>query len=393
MTDSDQVHPLWGPPLDQYIHSYGIDSVQKRASWDVRTELEHRNRGRKAISQICGLASGKKDLEKEVAERVSLSMLRSIMDLTLSPGTFVELGYPDLVGGCIKLMKSVKISEKNAAFKYEYRFLCFRILTVALGVCMLQRARRFDMALARMRAEPETELLLVFSTEVSWLVRTLLTDDQGKKHCDWMLALYVADPPYGPPQQPFTDAYNPMTLLTIMYLDLKNFSKAFASTYSPGLSLVFCLLWRFSIIRVDPVVTGLEKFLKPLFCELYFIYCLVAPGCELGALAKMYSHDVEWWGSAGTGLVDQENSREKIIAYNRRLFPADMRWFSRPPVSLIPVLLWFLLSRIPNGVEDLFPQLFNVTIGCLWEGRIREGYSDEHFLIIARDTLKYLRQV
>ncbi|CAE7100159.1 unnamed protein product [Rhizoctonia solani] len=182
MSNPDQAHHLWGPPLEEYIQSYSINSVKKRADWDARTELEYRDRARAAISQICDLTGGDQDLGEEAAVRVTLSMLRSIMDLTLSPGTFVELGYPDLVGGCIKLMKSMEISGKDATFRYEYGYLSFRILTVALGVCMLQRADRFNFAVNKMQSNPETELLLVFSQEVSRLVRTLLAEDQGRKH-------------------------------------------------------------------------------------------------------------------------------------------------------------------------------------------------------------------
>ncbi|KDN40316.1 hypothetical protein RSAG8_08226, partial [Rhizoctonia solani AG-8 WAC10335] len=215
-----------------------------------------------AICKICDLAGENKDEQKT---QVTLSMLRPIMDLSLSPRTFAELGYPGLVDGCIKLMETVKISNKHAPFRYEYGYLCFRILAVALGVCLLQRAKLFDAAVARMRAEPETELLVVLSEEVSQLVHNLLSDDEGVERCDWMLGLRAPKRTFGPPQMPFTAGDGPMQLLDLFCSDQKNISKALNTTYFPGLSVVFCLCWRY-VKLCDDHVTG----------ELYLNYYPIA---------------------------------------------------------------------------------------------------------------------
>ncbi|KAF8747876.1 hypothetical protein RHS01_11229 [Rhizoctonia solani] len=165
MTSRNRKQNLWGRPMETYVQSYDHDCFKKTASLDTGADLDLRNRARTAITGICELVSMKESDGDKLAAQITLSMLQSIIDLTLLPGGLVELGYPDLVGGCIKLMGTVKLS----------------------GKCM--RAGRFDGILARIQVESEAEVLLILSKEVSELVQNAYTDEHGIKHFDWMLVL------------------------------------------------------------------------------------------------------------------------------------------------------------------------------------------------------------
>ncbi|CAE7087724.1 unnamed protein product [Rhizoctonia solani] len=391
MTDCDQVHPRWGRPLEQYVRSWGPESFQKRANWDARTEAEIRNRARTAISMICDLSTPGADQAIDVFKNsITLSMLRSILDLTLSPETFSELGYPRLVDGCMRLMGTVIPSDQGTRiFKYEYGFLCFRIMTIALDVCCLQRAERFDAIIARMRAESETEMLLILSEESSRLALTMLSDNKGLGRCDWMLGTDTYKSPYPSQQMPFTVPEGPMYLMTMLISDERRFLKAFAATYPPGLSLVFCLIWRFVSLRARRLPEEARVVLVSVYCRVHFRYSLVAPVCDDPFLASICIPKAAWW-KASTTPIDGEVGRETILAYMRRVTSTDAH--RRISITRLPILLHSFLPRITDGAEHLLPRLYGSTIDRLWQARIKNEVPGDKFLEIVTDTINYLRR-
>ncbi|CAE6489826.1 unnamed protein product [Rhizoctonia solani] len=275
-------------------------------------------------------------------------------------------------------------------FRYEYGYLCFRIPTIAFGVCFLQRAKVFDAALARMRAEPETELLVVFSEEVSQLVCTLISDDQGIDRCDWMLGLRAPKRSFGPPQTPFAVGHGPMELMNMPSSGQKYFAKVMGSTYSPSILGVLCLCWRYVNLCQDRVIENNEPYLVSMFCLTYFRYCLVSPAFDGDVLVLMYDRNPELWGKAKQSFIDDQDERDKYLSYDKRSKPTDVRWFSQLSVSLMPIILQFLLSRVPDGIEGLLPRLFGLTIDRLWEARLGNQVSCDELIKIAADTMTFL---
>ncbi|KAF8722201.1 hypothetical protein RHS02_08752, partial [Rhizoctonia solani] len=394
MTSRNRKQNLWGRPMETYVQSYDHDCFKQTASLDTGADLDLRNRARTAITGICELVSMKESDGDKLAAQITLSMLRSIIDLTLLPGGLVELGYPDLVGGCIKLMGTVKLSGKCMPFRYEYGYLCFRILVIALDVCLLQRAGRFDGILARIQVESEAEVLLILSKEVSELVQNAYTDEHGIKHFDWMLGL-VSGSIFGPPQQVFMDSHGPVDLVSCLHQDRKTFLNVLNSTYFPGLSAVFCLLWRYmnSPIHDKSNTRCLDEDLASSFREMFFRYCLVAPGIEQAALVAIYSHDVSWWKPASQVLIDQEDSRQKLVIYNQRLASIDTHCLFISNASIIPILLRYLSAKIHSGVEDLLPELFGLTIQRLWDTCVDERFPSDLSATITCYTFTYLKNI
>ncbi|CAE6523740.1 unnamed protein product [Rhizoctonia solani] len=386
MTDHDQVHPRWGRPLDQYVHSWNSHSCVKSGDWDARTEAEIRTRAMVAIAEVCTLD---RESNSEHNTKVTISMLQAILELSKSPVTFAELGYPGLVDGCLRLMLRVKYFGITTPFIYEYGYLCFRILTLSLGVCFLQRTERFDATIARMREAPGTEPFLIFSEEVSRLVYSFLSDSEGADRCDWMLGLRDLKQ-FGPFQMLFTAFLGHTKLLSVLGHDQKHLSKALTSICSPGLSGVLCLLWRYVKLCQDRIIKDDDPDLILKFCMVYNRYCLVAPSYEDDVLILMYQRNSDWWTQAHQSFIDIEDEREKFLIYNGRLASTSSGWLSQPSVSLLPIMLQFLVSGIPDGVEDLLPQLLGLTIGRLWQARLSNESSGDRFLEVICHTMSFL---
>jgi hypothetical protein len=99
------------------------------------------------------------------------------------------------------------------------------------------------MAVEDMISDPGAQLLLVLSEHVSRLIQTKIEVAQGRKRCEWILG-WVGS--MGSQRQELlvlrSDA---LTLLNLLWEDRNLFLAAFMSIYSPGLSGVLFLLWRY----------------------------------------------------------------------------------------------------------------------------------------------------
>ncbi|CAE6398199.1 unnamed protein product [Rhizoctonia solani] len=372
MTDYDRVHPQWGRPLEQYVQAWDINSLQTKPGWGSHTESEIRHRARIAISEICSLG-GKNRSE-------------------YNRKTFVELGYPELVDGCLTLIKIVRTSDKATPFRYEYGYLCFRIISISLGVCLLHRAKLFDAAIDRMRAESasQAKMLTIFSEEIAQLFFTLLSIDEGIDRSDWMLGLRDVNRQFGPSQLPFTLIHEHMQLLSLLFSDQKDFSRALFSAYCPGVSAVIYLLWRCVKLCHDGIFDNQEPDLVSMFCHIYNRYCLVAPTCDEPILVLIYQPNSHWWAEPHQSSVDYEDEREKIILYNRRMASTGIGWLSRPSVFLIPAILQFLLLGLCDGVEDLLPRLFGLTIDRLWMARTNNEIPEDEVFKVCLSTVIFM---
>lgn len=113
-------------------------------------------------------------------------------------------------------------------------------MTVALGVCLLERSGNFDMTIENMKSDPETELLLVLSGHVARVIQDVI-QAPGNRHCNQILGW--GSPKHYPPQ--LISREDTKTLLILLWEDRTLFLEAFMSTYSPGLSGVMFLLWRY----------------------------------------------------------------------------------------------------------------------------------------------------
>ncbi|KAG8732698.1 hypothetical protein FRC11_011473 [Ceratobasidium sp. 423] len=93
--DSHPLHPKWGRTLNDYTTSYDIEEMKRRL---VVTE-GMLAKAQEAMTCIC---------DEGEEERVTPSMLQSVLVLAQSPLTFRYFSKPDLIKGCLRLMATVK---------------------------------------------------------------------------------------------------------------------------------------------------------------------------------------------------------------------------------------------------------------------------------------------
>jgi hypothetical protein len=99
------------------------------------------------------------------------------------------------------------------------------------------------MTLESIISDPQTEPLIVLSQNVSRLVERIIQAGEGGRRCDWILNW--AKSKHHTFEDPLAIQSDLWILLNVLYEDRKLFLAAFASTFSPGLSGVLFLLWRY----------------------------------------------------------------------------------------------------------------------------------------------------
>jgi hypothetical protein len=257
----DQVHPRWGRPLDQYAISYDFDAARQRGTLNLDLEIE----ALKAVQKIGRLAGEAPNAnQSNSANEVTLSTLKSLLRLSLDPRTLLHFADLSLISGCIKLLGMVKSSGKSSVscpwypssiripyltslkpFRYEYGYLCFRIFVIALGVCLLKRSDNLDATTTKMITDSNAKVLVELSGRVSRVIQDVMEETIGGDlgDCDWILGWFKS--PHHPQQIPLASRSDASLLLSLLWEDRTLFLKTFMSTYSPGLSGVIFLLWRY----------------------------------------------------------------------------------------------------------------------------------------------------
>ncbi|EUC55391.1 hypothetical protein RSOL_113670, partial [Rhizoctonia solani AG-3 Rhs1AP] len=142
MTDpqSIETHPHWGRTINDYPKVYSYASVL--ADLEIPPDEPGRVIGRevalRTIEQLCTIVPPNMDRSNNrLVHRITLEKLKCTLELTRFPDELDNFAFPGLIVGCITLMSSIKPSP----FHFEYGFLCFKIMVIALDVCILKYAR------------------------------------------------------------------------------------------------------------------------------------------------------------------------------------------------------------------------------------------------------------
>jgi hypothetical protein len=94
--------------------------------------------------------------------------------------------------------------------------------------------------------DPGLRPLLLLSKHVSRVIQGLIENESDRNY-DWILG-WSKSP--GHSQQPvLVSRPEALSLLNMLWEDRKMFLRAFTSTYSPGLSAVIFLLWRYLVLE------------------------------------------------------------------------------------------------------------------------------------------------
>lgn len=107
LAPSRQNHPLWGRPLERYTHAYQLNTTRKEIHGTMP-----RLQANSAAQQIGTYSDWIGTLDS--AEQVTLSTLETILKMANDDDTYKNFLSPRLMGGCIALMQTVKVSGKTS---------------------------------------------------------------------------------------------------------------------------------------------------------------------------------------------------------------------------------------------------------------------------------------
>ncbi|KEP49257.1 hypothetical protein V565_104390 [Rhizoctonia solani 123E] len=367
-----QEYHSWGRPLDQYVASYARDKTTSRLP-----ELDDTQRlsvGRKIVEQICLAAHD----PAPSSGPVSVSDLYTVLSFSRSPAGYSLFSNPRLISGCICLMSRLPLSQsgRQAPFSYEYGYLCFRILTVALGMCILDRREgHFQLLMKDMATYADVEPIRCFSRHVRGVVaehvnhsaaasagRNFYSCILGWRHCSEC-----------PKMTELVSRSDASTLLGMIWDDDKQFMKAMLWTYSPGLSGLVYLLWNYvhyeQYLKDHPHP---DRFMIP-FVDVFFrcVLCSTPDQALALSIIRVWNFRASHiWKNAPVKVRSElADSRLMMQAYinqlNLGIVPTDDDDTSLP-IEDIPDTLHFLHRHFVSGCEDLIPALISTTIQRCW---------------------------
>ncbi|KAG8687495.1 hypothetical protein FRC11_007126, partial [Ceratobasidium sp. 423] len=283
-------------------------------------------------------------------------------------------------------------------FSYEYGYICFKILTIAIGVCILARSYELTPTVERMIGNEEADMLQIFSNQVSRVIKEEIEDAYDDDVArDWLLGWVKASD--RPQQPPLASRADISALLNILSGDCKAFMKAWSSTFSPRLSGVTFLIWRYVYnkwSRLTKTSPQPEVLLVP-FCELIWRCTIMATAGGVGPFMYMFSTvqsaGAGLWGErCGTlaGRFDAEDSRIILNVFIMRMAPTNPERYSRLGFAEMTAFLRFIKWRVEPGCEDLFPQVFNMVLDRTWEAFDTRELDGGMLIDVAGRTLVYL---
>ncbi|KAL5634256.1 hypothetical protein ACGC1H_006169 [Rhizoctonia solani] len=357
---SQQPHPLWGRQLDHYTHAYQLSAVSRKIHGTMPQLLAS------TVAKQIGSFSAQINTQgsANASEQVTIQTLETILTMAEDLGTYKNFLSPRLMDGCIALMQTIRVHGKISTFSYEYGYLCFRILLFSLGTYMLLKSDELELAIENMFKSPEIETPLVFASHVARVVQVQSQREAQGLDCDSILG-------WGLDNRPLISPEYAKALVEILWDGRANLLKALMSTYTPALSGLLFLLWRYIYLdasRTNPPALNMD--LVKRITEIHFRCMLVATSDQGGPLLRIGDELCEMIGiTPGEGIKmfpKSEDSQTIFEAYIQRLDPTDTRIYAPPNILLVTILLELLVSNMGPGLEVLLPSVFAVTTRRFW---------------------------
>ncbi|CUA77310.1 Transcription initiation factor TFIID subunit 2 [Rhizoctonia solani] len=240
VTPSNALRPRWGHPISVYPAFYTNEALADRLKAPVKAKERAASRtiALSTIKEICTLGDStiKPSQYGSVFDKITLSKLESILDLTRFPDEYENLALPKLVAGCIELLSCITPSP----FAYEYGYLCFRTLVFALNTCLLKYGGVWDEVIGLMKDKPLSERISCFWDRSAKLAADeafyfLAQNNMHEDFDDIRLRRWSV---------PYFDQKKLEKLQTVLHSDRKHLLIALRDTRSLGLSTLFLVLKR-----------------------------------------------------------------------------------------------------------------------------------------------------
>ncbi|KAG8708949.1 hypothetical protein FRC11_006023 [Ceratobasidium sp. 423] len=360
-----KVHSIWGRHIAEYSDSYTYKALMQQLHSKMVAAAKNANvfimnKGMEGIRKISDIANEEDENKmKSMARGVTLETLQDVLDMTWGKLSLSFLTEPQLAQGCIKLMTTViPDGQKTASpFSYEYGYICFRIATISLDLCLTEPLldSAFKTAAADLRAGRIHPFHIVTETVANYVKSNVQSSPtlKNKKMIN-ETALVV----------PSRDASR---LLNTLWEDRYFFFRATLHTYTPGTIGSMYLLWQLWRIGRQTSGDGDLRRGVPLY-ELLRRYSLGGTRDQDLTLSMLLS-DTQFLGDlwqAQCQLLGAEDSQAIIYGYAHRITTSNT-WYCKPDICLLPPILHFVVRFAQPGAEDVFPSLFAATIRFLWD--------------------------
>ncbi|CAE6343276.1 unnamed protein product [Rhizoctonia solani] len=360
----------WGRPLDAYVTSYTRDKTTSRLP--DSDDPQQFAIGRQMIKKICLVAH-----DPAVSSNISVSDLLEVLNMSRSPAGYSLFSNSRLISGCIRLMSRLPLSRggRQAPFSYEYGYLCFRLLILALGMSLIDGREGCSQSFMQdMATYRDMEPIYLFSLCIRGIVAEHIThsaevgDGQDIYSCvlGWLRCSECPELPE------LVSRSDTSTLLSMIWDDEKQFTKAMLQTYSPGLSGVVYLLWRYvqyeRHLKEHPHP---YRFMVP-FIDVFFrcILCSTPDQALAVAMIRMANSGALQLREIAPINIRSElaDSRLMIQAfiYQLNLGISTDDGETSLPIEDIPDTLHFLHSHFLPGCQDMIPELIGTTIKRCW---------------------------
>ncbi|CUA72973.1 hypothetical protein RSOLAG22IIIB_05103 [Rhizoctonia solani] len=362
----------WGQTIDQYTQVYDSSDAKRRINLVVEVESP----AQAAIARICKLTLNRSN------PGVTLSDLKSILELSRSTSSYSFFASPSLVSGCIQLMTTIRVSGKASPFSYKYGYLCFRTMSIALGMCLLKNnsESQLDLVNMYMMGDTETELspIEIVSTFAAMAVDKAIEHASNPGTETYNCVIGWSHCSEHPNKQDAVSRAEAGTLLAILWDDREMFLKAMANTVSPGLSPVVYLLWRYAVYEsylkgsLGPQSAKLMIPFVEIFRRSYLTIGLDQRRPFQLLAAVNFRDSLIWNDSPKHNHLD--DSVQIIRAYNNQIWQHD-NVFGAPDLNDI---LEFIHQHLLPGCDDEIPRIVQATVYQLWKHFIDASGQESH---------------
>ncbi|KAG8733548.1 hypothetical protein FRC11_005301 [Ceratobasidium sp. 423] len=348
-------HHHWGRTIAEYPRFYSkrVLLAQLEVPCDESKRAARRVIALETIKEICILSETTVEpyMYGDILNRITIMKLESTLELTGFLGECDNFALPNLVAGCIALLKSIKPSP----FYYEYGYLCFKIMVIAVDTCLLRYVCDPTDALRLEDSTAPNNFLSTLWTLTALLISGELTGDPERffQMSEIPPALWTA---------PRLDRSNLRALLELLHADQKYFTIALKEADSLGLCGLMYVLWKY--VESEKANTDekeyQESFLRP-YTGILYRYCLVVPNFDCELNATRFICDAGPSQVKCAQFIDLEDSVNVMQAYSSYL-----KSQKHPALSEYLSLVTFVAPHVVPGCEDHMSDLFNASIQALW---------------------------
>ncbi|CUA75527.1 Photosystem I P700 chlorophyll a apoprotein A2 [Rhizoctonia solani] len=330
--------------------------------------------GRQIIKKICSVTH-----VPPASPEISVSDLLEVLNLSRSPAGYSLFSNSRLISGSVRLMSRLPRSQagRHAPFSYEYGYLCFRIIILALGMSIIDRTKGYSRLLIEdMTTHLNVKPISCFSLHISRVVVDYINHATGvgRSRYTYNCVLGWLRCSDCPKMSELVSRSDASMLLRMISDDDKQFIKSMLWTYSPGLSGVVYLLWGY--VRNEQYLQdhpNPNRFIVP-FMIIFFRCILCSTPDQALALATIHLANfraAQLWTYLLRPLdlrPELADSRLMMHAFihqlNLGILPTDGE---RPlPIEEVPDALDFLYRHFVPGCQDIIPELIGATIQRCW---------------------------